>query len=132
MVVFIFASAAIIIAVGAIGVAWFALRIRRAAQGEPITRQATRTERLSFRWSYIILPLAILFLSVVLSAYFYPQLPTEVAVHFEPDGTPDRWLSREMTTVWALAPQLFFALLAGAITWGIANWALYSGRVRAP
>jgi uncharacterized membrane protein len=76
-------------------------------------------ERLSFRWSYIMAPLAVSLLSVILSAYFYHLLPTEVAAHFELDGTPDRWLSREMTMVLVLMPQLFFVLLAGAIAWGV-------------
>jgi len=75
-------------------------------------------ERLSFRWSYVIAPLAVFLLSIILAAYFYHLLPTPVAVHFEVDGTPDRWLSREMAMVWVLLPQLFFVLMAGAIAWG--------------
>jgi uncharacterized membrane protein len=76
-------------------------------------------ERLPFRWSYIIAPLVIFLLSVVLSAYFYHLLPAEVAVHFKVDGTPDRWLSREVTMVLALVPQVLLVLLAAAIAWGI-------------
>ena len=76
-------------------------------------------ERLSFRWSYIIAPLVVFLLSIILSAYFYHLLPAEAAVHFEVDGTPDRWLSREMTMVVVFMPQLFFVLLAGATSWGI-------------
>ncbi|GAI09313.1 unnamed protein product, partial [marine sediment metagenome] len=83
---------------------------------------------MSFRWSYIIAPLAILLLSIILSAYFYHLLPTEVAVHFELDGTPDGWLSREMTMVWVLLPQLLLVLLAGAITWGITKLGILSGQ----
>ena len=64
-------------------------------------------------------PLAVLLLSIILSAYFYHLLPTEVACHFELDGTPDRWLSREMTMVLVLMPQLFLIFLAGAIAWGV-------------
>jgi len=85
---------------------------------EPTKETATK-ETLPFRWRYIILPLAILLISIILIAYFYHQLPAEVAYHFEPDGSPDRWLNREMIIVWTLTPQLFFALLAGVITWGI-------------
>ena len=91
---------------------WFALRYRRPA------REITTAEALTFRWSYIILPLAILSLSIILTAYFYHQLPTEVAYHFKLDGSPDRWLSREMITVCLLVPQVVFVLVAGAITWG--------------
>jgi uncharacterized membrane protein len=78
-------------------------------------------ERLSFRWSYIIAPLAIFLLSLILAAYFYHLLPAELASHFELDGTPDGWLSREMTMVWLLLPQLVFVLLAGGIAWGVSR-----------
>ncbi len=84
-----------------------------------MTKESAKTERLPFRWSYIILPSAIFLLAIILAAFFYPQLPAEVAYHFEPDGSPDKWLSREMIMVWMLAPQLGLALLAGAIAWGI-------------
>jgi uncharacterized membrane protein len=87
-------------------------------------------ERLSFRWSYIIAPLIILLLSIVLSAYFYHLLPAGVAVHFELDGTPDKWLSREMTMVWMLLPQLFLVLLAGIIAWGITKLGILFGQSR--
>ena len=81
-----------------------------------------------FRWSYIIAPLAILLLSIILLAYFYHLLPAEVAVHFELDGTPDRWLSREMTIVWVLMPQLVLVLLAGGVAWGITKLGILSGQ----
>jgi len=76
-------------------------------------------ERLPFRWSYIIAPLAIFLLSIVLSAYFYHLLPAEVAVYFGSDGIPDRWLSRELTMVMALLPQFLLTLVAVAIAWGM-------------
>ncbi len=72
---------------------------------------------LAFRWSYIILPLAILLLSLILATYFYRLLPGEVAWHFK-GGSPDRWLSRSAIVLWLLLPQFFFTLVAGAITWG--------------
>ena len=84
-----------------------------------MTKATVKAQRLPFRWSYIILPVAILLLSIFISAYFYHLLPTEVAYHFELDGTPDRWFSREVTIVWVLMPQFFFTLLTGAIIWGI-------------
>lgn len=80
------------------------------------------------RLSYIIVPIAILLLSVALSAYFYPLLPAEVAYHFEPDGTPDRWLSREMTMFWVLALQLVFVLLGGGIAWGVTKLSTLFGQ----
>ncbi len=80
------------------------------------------------RLSYIIVPIAILLLSAALSAYFYPLLPAEVAYHFEPDGTPDRWLSREMTMFWVLALQLVFVLLGGGIAWGVTKLSTLFGQ----
>jgi len=72
----------------------------------------------SFRWTYIIVPAAILFLSLVLTAYFYRLLPVDIAYHFQ-DGTPDKWMSRSAIIAWLLVPQFFLTLLAGAITLSI-------------
>jgi len=66
-----------------------------------------------------MIPVVILLLSIVLTVYFYHRLPIEVAYHFEPDGSPDRWLSRGTIILWMLLPQLFLTMVAGAITWGI-------------
>ncbi len=74
---------------------------------------------ITFHWSYIILPVILLLLSIILTAYFYHLLPVEVAYHFESDGSPDRWLNRGMITLWMLLPQLLLTLVAGAITLGI-------------
>jgi len=117
---------AILIAFGAIifggalgGVVWLVFYTRRSAQAKRIATEAATAEALSFRWSYVILPVAFLILSILLSVYFYYQLPAEVATHFRLDGTPDRWFSRETTLVWVLAPQFFLVLMALALTWGI-------------
>lgn len=83
------------------------------------TKQTTTRATLAFHWSYIVLPVIFLLLSIILSAYFYHRLPVEVAYHFKPDGSPDRWLSRGAIVLWALLPQLFLTLVAGVITWGI-------------
>ncbi len=99
---------------------WFALRYGRSA------KEIIAAEALPFRWSYIILPLAILALSIILTGYFYHRLPTEVAYHFKLDGSPDRWLSREMITVCLLVPQLVLTLMAGAVTWGITKLGILS------
>jgi uncharacterized membrane protein len=71
---------------------------------------------LPFRWSYAAVPLVVLLLLVALTAYFYHLLPVEVAVHFE-NGLPDGWLSRQMTLVLALLPQLLLALIGLALAW---------------
>ena len=109
-------------------VIWFAFHSRRFAQGEETASKAERAEKLSFRWSYIILPIAILLLAIILAAFFYPQLPTEVAYHFKPDDSPDKWLSREMIMVWLLTPQLCLAILAGVIVWGITKLSILSSQ----
>ena len=79
--------------------------------------KTTGARSLPFRWRYIIAPLVIFLISLILTAVFYPQLSPEVATHFELDGTPDGWLSRELTVVWSVVPQLVFALAATAIIW---------------
>ena len=112
----------IIIAAGLAGIIWFVSYKRRLTQGGKVTTRA-KAEGLPFRWGYIAVPLAIFLLSIILSAYFYRLLPTEVAVHFEVDGTPDRWLSRETTLFLVLVPQVLLVLLAGAIAWGITKLA---------
>lgn len=87
-------------------------------------------ERLSFRWSYIVAPVVAFLLAVILAAYFYHQLSAEVAVHFDFDGTPDRWLSRGMSMVWLLLPQLVFVLLAGGVAWGVTRFSHRFGQIK--
>ncbi len=82
-------------------------------------KQTATRATLAFHWNYIILPVVILFLSIILTIYFYRLLPVEVAYHFKADGSPDRWLGRGAIILWMLLPQLFLTLLAGVITWGI-------------
>ena len=113
-------AAILLIGLGCGVALWFALMYRQQ------TKEVTTAEILTFHWSYIILPLAILSLSLILTAYFYHQLSTEVAYHFKFDGSPDRWLSREMVTLWLLVPQLLLALGAGAIVWGITKLGVLS------
>jgi len=71
-----------------------------------------------FRWKYISLPLAVLLLSVCITACFYRLLPVEVAYHFD-GGSPDKWMSRGATIGWLLIPQFLFALVAMVIVWGV-------------
>jgi uncharacterized membrane protein len=76
------------------------------------------SDRLSFRWSYIIAPAVVFLFSLILFAFFYHLLPADVAVHFDMDGSPDNWLSPPVTGVTLLAPQLLFVLMAVGIAWG--------------
>ncbi len=66
------------------------------------------------------MPVAVFLLSLILTAYFYHLLPTEVAYHFQ-DGLPDKWMSRGAIIAWILTPQFFLTLLAGVLSWGIAK-----------
>ena len=88
-------------------------------KGEEPVKQTNTKATLAFRWSYIILPVVILLLSIILTAVFYYRLPVEVAYRFQSDGSPDKWLNRGAIILWTLLPQLLLTLLAGLITWGI-------------
>jgi len=117
MIIPILISIAVVLGCGA--VIWFVLRRGQAVKSKEPAKQTTAGATLAFHWSYIILPVVILLLSIILTAYFYHLLPVKVAWHFEADGSPDEWLGRGTIILWMLLPQLFLTLLAGAITWGI-------------
>ncbi len=120
MIILILISIAVFLLVLGCGVAtWFVLRQGQVVKSKEPVKKTTTGAILAFHWSYIILPVVILLLSIILTAYFYHRLPVEVAYHFNPDGSPDKWLSRGTIILWMLLPQLFLTLLAGAITWGI-------------
>ena len=110
----------IIVLGGAVGgAAWFIARARRSVPEKNTARETVTAKGTPFRWKYVVLPLVFFFLSITLAAYFYHQLPAQVATRFTFDGTPDGWLSREITMVLMLAPQLLLTLMAVAVTWGI-------------
>jgi uncharacterized membrane protein len=67
--------------------------------------------KIAFRWTYIVLPAAFLLLSLVLTAFFYRLLPSDVAYHFQ-GSSPDKWLGRGAFTAWLIIPQFFFTLLS--------------------
>jgi uncharacterized membrane protein len=74
-------------------------------------------KNVTFRWTYIVLPAALLLISVILAACFYSWLPPEVAYHFE-DGSPDRWMRRGAIIAWLVVPQFVLFLAALAVTSG--------------
>ena len=87
---------------------------------------------LVLRWRYIILPLVLLLLAVVMTAFFYSRLPPEVAYRFEADGLAESWLSRGAIILWMIGAQLFLTLLAGGIIWVLTKIsALFRQRERA-
>lgn len=95
---------------------WFVFRPRRALRkAAPVAKENPAASAPAFRWSYIILPLAVLFLTVILAAYFYRLLPPQVGYHFQADGSPDRWLGRGTLLLAMLLPQFLLALVAGGI-----------------
>ncbi len=90
------------------------------------TTRATVERAISFRWKYVLLPVVVLFLSVVLAGYFYPLMPGEVAYRFI-SGSPDKVAGRNLVIALSLIPQFLFVLLAFAVAWGVV---LISSRFR--
>jgi uncharacterized membrane protein len=109
-------------------VIWFVLRYQKAAKSKGATEKTATTENLSFHWKYTVLPVSIFFLALVLATYFYHLLPAEMAYRFNLDGSPRSWLSREMTILLVLVPQLLLSLTAGGITWGMAKLGRQAGQ----
>lgn len=105
---------------------WYVLRHKVVAKN---TKEATVAETSTLRWKYVALPVAILFLSVVLTAYFYRLLPAEVAYRFGLDGSPNSWLSRQTVTLLMLTPQFFLTLAAAAFVWGMTKLSRSSGQM---
>jgi uncharacterized membrane protein len=63
------------------------------------------------RWTYIVLPAALLLITLALTAAFYSRMPEQVAYHFQ-NGAVDRWLGRGSFIIWMVVPQAIFTLLA--------------------
>lgn len=115
------------LALGA-AVIWYVLRRQQTARvKEPANEKAATS--LTFHWKYILLPMAILLISIILALIFYPQLTDEVAYRFNPDGSAKSWLSREIFTLFMLVAQFLLALTASAITWGVTKLSLQFGQV---
>ena len=76
--------------------------------------KTTSEKNISFRWIYILLPVAIFLISVILAVYFYRLLPPEVAYRFS-DGEPASWMNRGAIIAWMIIPQFVFALFALAV-----------------
>ncbi len=105
---------------------WFFYK-KMTKSEKPVTRKAV-TYSLTFRWKYILLPVALLLLAVVLGAIFYPQLTDEVAYRFNLDGSPKSLLSREAIASLTLIPQFILALVSAATVWGIIRLSRSSGQ----
>ena len=79
--------------------------------------------KVAFRWTYIVLPAALLIISLILTAIFYRLLPEEVAYHFQ-NSTPDKWLNRQAITAWLVIPHIFCV----AVAFIIVRTAMFSTR----
>jgi uncharacterized membrane protein len=53
----------------------------------------------------------LLLVTLALTVVFYPQMPEQVAYHFQGDS-PDKWLGRGTFMTWMVVPQAIFTLLA--------------------
>jgi uncharacterized membrane protein len=68
------------------------------------------------RWTYFLVPLLILAVSVVLMVYFYGKLPAQVI--WQPNSANSPTISRGQLVLWAIVPQALFTLLAFIIGYG--------------
>jgi hypothetical protein len=80
--------------------------------GEPPQTQ-TKTR---LHWSYFFVPLLILLVSVIITAYFYGKLPAQVVWQLNSVNSPT--ISRSQIALWAIVPQVLLTLLAVIIAYG--------------
>ena len=101
-------------------VIWFLFSRKPSVTVKP--SEPVKTEnKTGFQISYSILPLIILVLTIILVAVFYGKLPMEVAYHFDSEGIPDSWLTKNSVLLWAILPQAFLTVTAVLITLGISK-----------
>jgi uncharacterized membrane protein len=93
---------------------WYNVHFRK-------TNQESNTNRLTFNFQYVILPVVIFILCAGISAILYHTLPDEVAYHFQTDGMPDGWTGRVSFVSTGLLLQLFFVLLGTGIVFGVSK-----------
>ncbi len=105
------------LALGAVAIWYFLRRRQTVGVKEPANKKTAKD--LTFQWKCILLPVAILLISIILALVFYPQLTDEVAYRFNPDGSAKSELSREIFTLFMLLPQFLLTLMSAAVTWGV-------------
>ena len=111
-------AAVFLLGLGVGAAVWLIFQRRKTAESREPVKDTAAKQAIIFHWKYVILPLAILLLSIILTAYFYHLLPNEVAYHFK-GGSPDKWMSRGTAIAWMLTPQLLSVLMSASITWVI-------------
>lgn len=84
-----------------------------------LTKEMKKAPSAGFRWSYIAFPAAILAVSLILTAVFFPRLPAELAYHFKSDGTPERTLGRNQILAVLLFPQAILTMVAAGTAWAM-------------
>jgi hypothetical protein len=83
------------------------------APAPPAEKPAANTRT---RWSYFMVPVLILVISIVITVFFYGKLnPT---VNLRPGSDSAANISRAMAVLWAIIPQMLMTLIAMVITWG--------------
>ncbi len=113
-------SLVVLVTVGGTAAAWFLARGMSTAHLKPSTAVAEVPPPPAFCWRNIAAPITILVMTVILAGYFYRLLPdAEVAYHFQSDGSPDAWSSRQALTLWATLPQVFLTIVAASLTFGV-------------
>lgn len=101
-----------------IGAGFAFFRMFSQKQTENRDMQDNAKDKKGFRWSFVVLPITVLVLTVGSIIYFSGKLPDEVVYRFSSDGSPSAWLSRSQVILWALIPQLLLTLLATVIALG--------------
>ncbi len=66
-----------------------------------------------------MLPVIILVLSIVLTAFFYGRLPDELAYNFKFGDAPDNSISRTAALLLMFVPQILIVVFSAVSTWGI-------------
>ena len=87
-----------------------------SSPGEPPQPAQKSDTKIRLRWSYFVLPLAILLVSVIITVYFYGKLPAQVVWQLNSATSPT--VSRGQIALWAIIPQVLLALLAYLIALG--------------
>lgn len=124
--VILIVSLVVLLTVVGASAAWFLARGMSTAHTKPSTAAAEVPPPPAFCWRNIAAPVTILALTVILAGYFYRLLPTaEVAYHFQPDGSPDAWLSRGAIVLWATLPQVFLTMAAAGLAFGVGKLSAY-------
>jgi uncharacterized membrane protein len=117
---------------------WLGFYARHLAQGTELARE---TAPVTFRWVYLAPILGTFALLAVVAIYFYPLLPADrIAMHFDFDGRPNDWMSRDGCILFFIGMGLFFIFINALVVliatrepmiafgrWG-SHWRMEPGR----